>query len=92
MDSIPSSNALRPVTLDTLAAIYACNHGLAAYCAGCRRWVEFDLARLIQQGHGDRRLLIFRPRCRVCHSRGALQLRPPMPTWIGYRPFGDLER
>ena len=73
------------VTLDTLAALHACGHGLSAYCPRCRRWVELDLRRLIERGYGERALVGYRPRCMMCHERGDVQLRPPVPTWSGYR-------
>lgn len=69
------------VTLDTVAALLDCNHGLAAYCPACRRWADLDLARLVAQGRGRRRLQGFRPCCRKCGQPGQIQIRPPKPTW-----------
>jgi hypothetical protein len=43
-------------TLDTLAALLKCNHGLAAHFPTCGSWSDLDLAHLIAQGHGERRL------------------------------------
>jgi hypothetical protein len=73
------------VVLDTLAALHACGHGLAAYCPKCRRWVELNLRRLAERGYGERKVVTYRLRCMVCHNRGDVQLRPPVPTWSGYR-------
>ena len=71
------------ITLDTLAALLLNDHGLSAYCPGCRRWAELDLARLVREGHGRQRLQGFKPRCRACGRQGQVQLRPPTPTWGG---------
>jgi hypothetical protein len=35
------------ITLDTPGKLLDANHGLAAWCARCRRWRDLDLARLV---------------------------------------------
>lgn len=71
------------ITLDSLAHLLEANHGLVAYCPTCRRWADLDLARLVREGHGERRLVGFKPRCRACGELGKIQVRPPQPTWGG---------
>ena len=45
------------ITLDTLAKLLQCDHGLSAHCPGCNRWRDLDLAQLVREGHGSRRLV-----------------------------------
>ena len=71
------------ITLDTLAALLQADHSLSAWCPSCRRWADLDLARLVREGHGKRRLPGFKPRCRACGGPGEIQVRPPMPSWPG---------
>jgi uncharacterized protein (DUF983 family) len=71
------------ITLDTLAALLECNHGLSAWCPRCDRYRELDLVRLIAEGHGHRGLTTFKPRCRACGRPGQIQVSPPTPSWGG---------
>jgi hypothetical protein len=71
------------ITLDTLAKLLECNHGLSAWCPACQRNAELDLERLVREGHGARRLQGFKPRCRACGGPGRITVRPPTPTWGG---------
>jgi hypothetical protein len=67
------------IDLGTLRGLWAHQHELHGYCAGCDRWHPIDLGLLVSQGQGEMRLPI-RVRCRRCGERGQLQVRPPMPT------------
>jgi hypothetical protein len=49
------------ITLAALTDLLQHNHGLGAYCPGCQRWADLDLARLVAQGRGRRQLAGFRP-------------------------------
>jgi hypothetical protein len=66
--------------LGSIAGLYKHAHELHAYCATCDRWAAVDLAAMIRQGQGEKRLPL-RVRCRWCGAAGALQVRPPMPAW-----------
>jgi hypothetical protein len=68
------------IDLGTLTGLHAHDHELAAYCARCGRWATLDLGRMIDAGHGERRLPIV-VKCHICGEPGQLQVRPPMPTW-----------
>ena len=65
------------ITLDTLAKLLQCDHGLAAWCSTCNRYRDLDLERLVRDGHGGRQLVGFKPRCRACGGPGKLQVRAP---------------
>jgi hypothetical protein len=67
------------IDLGTIAGLHARAHELHAYCCGCDRWRALDLAELIAQGLGGRRLPL-RLRCERCGEPGQLQVRPPAPT------------
>jgi len=69
------------IDLGTLAGLHAHQHELHAYCLPCDRWSTLDLARMVMDGHGERRLPI-KARCQVCGETGQLQVRPPVPAWI----------
>jgi hypothetical protein len=77
-----------PVVLDTFAACLRHRHALRAFCPGCRRWALIDLAALVREGQGGRRLVGCRLRCCVCGGAGALQLCAPMPGWAGPATLG----
>ena len=79
----PDLTARTGITLDTLAHLLEANHGLSAWCPECRRWADLDLARLVREGHGERLLKGFKPRCRACGGPGQVQVRPPTPSWGG---------
>jgi hypothetical protein len=66
------------IDLGNIAGLHEHKHELHAYCAQCDRWCALDLARMVAQGLGSRRLPI-KVRCRYCGEPGALQVRPPMP-------------
>jgi RNase P subunit RPR2 len=70
------------IDLGNLAGLHAHGHSLAAYCRHCDRWVVLDLARMIREEHGGRRLPV-RVTCRDCGEVGQLQVRPPVPTRAG---------
>jgi len=70
------------IDLGSIAGLCAHDHELHAYCQQCDRWVVLDLAAMIRNGHGERRLPIT-VRCRHCCEIGRLQVRPPMPTRVG---------
>ena len=63
--------------LGTLAGLLEHRHRLDAYCPRCERWAELDLAAMVSNGLGDRRLPI-KVRCRHCGKVGRLQARPPV--------------
>jgi RNase P subunit RPR2 len=67
------------IDLGTLAGLHRHSHHLAAYCQHCDRWAVLDLAAMVSEGHGSRRLPIV-VRCRDCGEVGRLQVRPPVPT------------
>jgi hypothetical protein len=67
------------IDLGTLAGLLEHRHRLDAYCPRCDRWAEIDLAAMLSNGLGDRRLPI-KVRCRDCSEVGRLQVRPPVPT------------
>jgi hypothetical protein len=67
------------IDLGTLAGLLEHEHTLAAYCPHCDRWAQLDLAAMVSNGLGDRRLPI-KVLCRDCGEVGQLQVRPPVPT------------
>jgi len=67
------------IFLGTLAGLLEHRHRLDAYCPRCDRWAELDLAAMVSNGLGDRRLPI-KVRCRECGEVGRLQVRPPVPN------------
>jgi hypothetical protein len=67
------------IDLGTLAGLHRHQHELACYCARCDRWAVLDLAGMVADGHGERRLPIV-VRCQLCGETGRLQVRPPVPT------------
>ena len=67
------------IDLGTIGGLHARAHELHAYCCACDRWRALDLATLIAQGLGGRRLPL-RLRCEHCGEPGQLQVRPPAPT------------
>jgi hypothetical protein len=80
------------IDLGNIAGLHAHQHELHAYCPRCDRWQELDLARMVRQGYGTRRMPIV-VRCRWCDAIGNVQVRPPMPSrsstgWIS-PPLGD---
>jgi len=70
------------IDLGSIAGLHAHDHELHAYCTRCDRWVVLDLAAMVRDGHGERRLPIT-VRCRHCGEVGRLQVRPPVPTRVG---------
>lgn len=76
------------IDLGTVSGLHAHDHELWAYCVGCDRWSEVDLAGLVAAGQGHRRLPL-RVRCVSCGSAGELQVRPPVPS---RGPGGWMER
>jgi ribosomal protein L37E len=70
------------IDLGRIAGLYTHGHQLHAYCRRCDRWKVLDLAQLIVEGQGDRRLPVT-VRCRRCGDVGQLQVRPPMADWTG---------
>lgn len=78
----------QPIHLDTFADFIRHKHGLAAFCTECRRWASCDLAMLVRNGLGNRRITECRPRCRKCGQRGDWQVRPPVPTLAGFEHYG----
>ena len=73
-----SSYPARMINLGTIAGLNENHHELHAFCARCRRWSVLDLATMVRNGLGSRRLPIT-VRCRRCGKVGELQVRPPMP-------------
>ena len=67
------------IDLGTLGGLHARDHEIHVYCVACDRWQVIDLAGLVAQGQGDRRLPV-RFRCRDCGERAINQIRPPMPA------------
>lgn len=67
----------RVIDLSTFAGLLRRNHSLGCYCPRCRRWATCDLAMLVRNGLGNRRITECKPKCRVCGSRGDWQVRPP---------------
>ena len=67
------------IDLGTLAGLLEHEHTLPAYCPRCDRWAALDLAAMVSNGLGDRRLPIT-VRCRDCGEVGRLRVRPPVPT------------
>jgi len=59
------------IDLGTLADLLEHHHQLDAYCPRCDRWSALDLAALVSNGLGDRRLPI-KVRCQVCGEVGRL--------------------
>lgn len=70
---------MRGADLSTFAGLLDHGHELACWCPGCRRWASCDLAMLVRNGLGERRITECRPRCRLCGSRGEWQVRPRVP-------------
>jgi RNase P subunit RPR2 len=68
------------IDLGSIAGLLRHDHELRAYCVKCARWSVLDLATMVRDGHGDRRLPLS-VRCRDCGEPGQLQVRPPMPAW-----------
>jgi len=89
---IDPPGTLSPIRIATLAECLRSRHGVAAYCARCRRWAQLDLAALVATGYGDRLLAECRPRCRTCQARGQVQLRAPVPGWQGPAAHGGAHR
>lgn len=67
------------IDLGTLAGLHEHQHELLAYCLRCDRWRTLDVAHMVRQGLGDRRLPLT-VRCLRCREVGTLQVRPPMPA------------
>ena len=80
--SLPRTYPHPMIDLGSIAGLRAHDHELHAYCQQCDRWVALDLAAMIRDGHGERRLPIT-VRCRHCGEVGRLQVRPPVPTRVG---------
>ncbi|MDA0231054.1 MAG: hypothetical protein O3B21_12810 [Proteobacteria bacterium] len=72
-----------PISLETLADLAKARYGLAAHCWRCNRWHDFDIAELVAR-IGNRSIVQFKPRCRVCGERATKQVTPPMPVFEGY--------
>ena len=70
------------IDLGSIAGLHGHQHELACYCARCDRWVVLDLAAMIRDGYGERRLPLT-VRCQECGEAGRLQVRPPVPTRAG---------
>jgi hypothetical protein len=70
------------IDLSTLAGLLEHRHRLDAFCPRCDRWAEIDLAAMVSNGLGDRRLPI-KVRCQDCGGVGRLRVRPPVPTRSG---------
>lgn len=66
------------IDLGSIDGLHAHAHELHCYCARCDRWAALDLAAMIRDGQGARRLPL-NVRCRWCGAVGQLQVRPPMP-------------
>jgi hypothetical protein len=67
------------IDLFTVAGLHERDHQLHAFCLRCDRWQQLDLARMVREGYGERRLPIC-VRCRDCGEQGRVQVRPPAPT------------
>ena len=58
----------RLIDLSTFAGLLRGNHQLACFYPGCPRWASCDLAMLVRNGLGGRRITECRPRCREMRS------------------------
>jgi len=71
--------ALAMISMGTMEELHSHNHTFALYCLSCDRWGVADLARLIQNGKGDKPVTEARFRCRNCGEIVEKQVRPPVP-------------
>ena len=69
--------------MTTFGELHSQSHSLGLYCPGCDRWGDADLARLIENGYGDRAVVDARFRCRDCGGVVEKQIRPPAPRTSG---------
>lgn len=79
------------IDLGSIAGLHGHQHERACYGARCDRWVVLDLAAMIRDGYGERRLPLTL-RCQVCGEAGRLQMGPPVPIrgpggWMALRWF-----
>jgi len=74
---------MEALSLATLEDLAKARYGLAAYCLNCNRWHDFDIAELVER-YGNRSIVLFKPRCRVCGERAEKQVTPPMARFEGY--------
>ena len=81
--TMPESNRL-----ETFADFVRHKHGLGAYCPGCKRNAQCNLAYLVMHGLGDRPINKCRPHCRKCGSRGEWQVNAPVPKLAGFEHYG----
>jgi len=67
------------INLSTFGGLLEHGRELACYCPGCRRWAACDLAMLVRNGLGGRRMTECRPASRKCGQRGKWQAPPSLP-------------
>jgi hypothetical protein len=71
------------LTLDRLSAFHDAGYEIAANCWRCKRWVTFDLLKVIDD-YGDRSIVDFYPRCSQCGEAAHKQIRTPLTPFEGY--------
>lgn len=78
--SLRHAHAMQRIDLSTFAGHLNRYHRLDCYCPGCKRLASCNLAELVRNGLGDRKICECRPGCRICGERGQWQVWPTMPT------------
>ncbi len=74
---------MQPIALGTLEDLAKARYGLAAHCWRCSRWHDFDIDELVGR-IGNRDIVRFKPRCKVCGERAEKQVTPPVARFEGY--------
>jgi hypothetical protein len=74
---------LAALTLDRLSAFYDAGYQVAADCWRCKRWVIFDLLKIIDD-YGDRSIVDFHPRYSLCGEAAHKEIRTPLVPFEGY--------
>ena len=80
---MPEHQAPARIDPSTFGGLLADKYDVAAWCSGCRPWATCDLAMLVRNGLGDRKISRCKPSCRKCGNRGEWHVSPPQPRFEG---------
>jgi len=79
------------LTLDRLSAFHDAGYQVAADCWRCKRWVIFDLLKIIDD-YGDSSIVDFHPRCSLCGEAAHKQIWTPLVPFEGYTLWDERYR